>query len=53
MTAWFGCPDDGAIEDRDVQTVMRTLFEIRRDTTEILDLLREDDDEEEEEEEES
>jgi hypothetical protein len=36
------------VDERDVQTVMETLFRIREDTTEILSLLREDDDGEEE-----
>jgi hypothetical protein len=37
-----------AVDERDVQTVMETLFRIRGDTIEILSLLQEDDDGEEE-----
>ena len=37
------------MDDHDLQTVMTTLWDIRRDTAEILELLREDDDGEEEE----
>jgi hypothetical protein len=40
------------MEDRDVQTVMQALFEIKRDVRTILDLLTEDGDGEEAEEEE-
>jgi hypothetical protein len=43
--------DDFSMEDRDLQTVMRVLFDIRSNTIEILELLREDEDEEEAEEE--
>jgi hypothetical protein len=38
------------VDERDVQTLMSTLFDIKTDTLKILDLLREDDGEEEEEE---
>ena len=37
-----------AVDERDLQTVMETLFGIRADTLEILQLLREDEDGEEE-----
>lgn len=38
------------LEDRDVQTLMQTLFDMRADVRQILELLLEDDDGEEEEE---
>ena len=38
------------LEDRDVQTLMQTLFDIRADIRQIFELLLEDDDGEEEEE---
>jgi hypothetical protein len=41
--------DDLDVDERDMQTVMETLYDIRSDTLQILALLREDDDEEEEE----
>jgi hypothetical protein len=38
------------MDERDVQTVMETLFDIKSDTVKIMRLLKEDDDGEEEEE---
>jgi hypothetical protein len=37
------------VDERDLQTVMETLWDLRRDTQEILELLREDEDGQEEE----
>jgi hypothetical protein len=39
------------VEEQDVRAIMRALFDIRADTQETLELLRDDDGEEEEEEE--
>ena len=44
--------DDAAVDERDMQTLMTTLFDVRADTTEILRILREEDDDDEEAEEE-